>query len=75
MVCLPLERPATQVRPHLAVTSLPQCSPTQNTASPVHRLAIGSEPREIVLARLRARLLRMIVDNERVRHEVCIRPR
>ena len=40
-----------------------------------NRISIGSEPREATLARLRARLLRMIVDNEEVRHAMRIRPR
>ena len=40
-----------------------------------NRVSIGSEPREATLARLRARLLRMIVENEEVRHAMRIRPR
>jgi hypothetical protein len=47
----------------------------QQTDTYSGRISIGCEPREATLARLRARLLRMIVENERVRHERRILPR
>jgi hypothetical protein len=75
MVCVPLSptAPFTATRPML--TTFPPSAPNLPTIGPANRIPIGSEPRDVALARLRARLLRMIVDNERVRHELRIRPR
>jgi hypothetical protein len=75
MVCVfpsPLAPPAA-TRPML--TTFPPSAPTLPTNGTANRIPIGSEPRDVALARLRARLLRMIVENERVRHDLRIRPR
>lgn len=75
MVCVSLIPPATTSDSRTTWTTPQNDAPSQLADSYCSRISIGSEPREATLARLRARLLRMIVENERVRHERRIRPR
>jgi len=75
MVCVPLSPPASTVAMRPQLTTFPPSAPNDLPTGSAQRMAIGCEPRDVALARLRARLLRMIVDNERVRHDLCIRPR
>ena len=75
MVCAEPSRIALPVRMTQLSVVLPPDSPEPITGGYTNRISIGSEPREATLARLRARLLRMIVDNEEVRHAMRIRPR
>jgi hypothetical protein len=75
MVCVPLSPLTSPVVSRSPATTLPFPTPEHSSSGPVNRISIGSESRDVALARLRARLLRMIVENERVRNELRIRPR
>jgi hypothetical protein len=73
MVCVPLSPHASPEVSRPTLTTFPPSLPSQRPSGSANRIPIGSEPRDVMLARLRARLLRMIVDNER--HDLRIRPR
>lgn len=75
MVCVPPSPLAPPAPSRPTLTTFPPSAVHLATNGPANRLPIGSEPRDVALVRLRARLLRMIVDNEQVRHELRIRPR
>jgi hypothetical protein len=75
MVCVPLSPHASPVVSRPTLTTFPPSAPGVRPSGPANRVPIGSEPRDVTLARLRARLLRMIVENERGRHELRICPR
>jgi hypothetical protein len=75
MVCVPPSPLAPPVPSRPMLTMFPPSAPKLATNGPANRIPIGSEPRDVALARLRSRLLHMIVENERVRHELRIRPR
>ncbi len=61
--------PSVRLYPRLAATSGSNMSERQGKSSQFHRPIVlsGKEPRDEARTAVRARLLRMIVDNERTR--------